>query len=632
MRGNVSKSIVSNIVNMDIPESGFAAPIVGEASGENAIRVNDSTEAPLVSVKLCGKTKQIQTAGKNMIPFPFGNRDAKEYYDAGYSTTVNGITFLVNEDGSVSFWGTATDDARFRIAQDYGYTERTHLPPGTYIINAYNSECYTNTFSISLAYKHTNKSVSLTALDYNTALKTFTIGDAITDAYWVAVDIVVKKGYRTNYETVYPMLEKSDVASGYEPYTNMMFSPSPDVRQPMNSAGNNGYTGLCFTGKNLIPFPYPNLFINSGKPNSDGMLKGLKVTEFNDGSFHIAGTASSNVYLCAIAAIDEKTFPAGTYTLSSFKGVGGGDTFRCSVSETAKGVDGKFSSGKRRIVGYDSGNGVTFTAKENYIYDIIFTVYSGATVDLTVKPQLEKGTQVTEYEPYKCQTISVPTPNGLPGVPVSSEGNYTDENGQQWVCDEIDFAKGLYIQRIGEYTLRLEDVSLCTRDYDFTKDQAPLWCEIPAEKIPFALSRKYCGGYGGGLWDRGIYSSSVASGQVATGVSEFCTSDFHYIAEHHLESPMIWLHMNAEDEELLNISTKYEGSKMLLIREEPEEISLPAEVLAEYEYLRTYKPVTTISNDGGAHMEIKYIADTKSYIDNKFADLESAIISTGGNV
>ena len=44
-------------------------------------------------------------------------------------------------------------------------------------------------------------------------------------------------------------------------------------------------------------------------------------------------------------------------------------------------------------------------------------------------------------------SMTVSTPNGLPGIKVTSGGNYTDSNGQQWVCDEIDFARGVYIQR-----------------------------------------------------------------------------------------------------------------------------------------------------------------------------------------
>ena len=50
----------------------------------------------------------------------------------------------------------------------------------------------------------------------------------------------------------------------------------------------------------------------------------------------------------------------------------------------------------------------------------------------------------------KTQTLTLPTPNGLPGIPVSSGGNYTDSTGQQWVCDEIDLKKGVEVQKIGK--------------------------------------------------------------------------------------------------------------------------------------------------------------------------------------
>ena len=45
------------------------------------------------------------------------------------------------------------------------------------------------------------------------------------------------------------------------------------------------------------------------------------------------------------------------------------------------------------------------------------------------------------------QTITLQTPNGLPGIPVTSGGNYTDQSGQQWVCDEVDLKRGVKVQR-----------------------------------------------------------------------------------------------------------------------------------------------------------------------------------------
>ena len=48
----------------------------------------------------------------------------------------------------------------------------------------------------------------------------------------------------------------------------------------------------------------------------------------------------------------------------------------------------------------------------------------------------------------KTQTLTLPTPNGLPGIPVTSGGNYTDPQGQQWVCDEVDLERGVKVQRV----------------------------------------------------------------------------------------------------------------------------------------------------------------------------------------
>jgi len=48
------------------------------------------------------------------------------------------------------------------------------------------------------------------------------------------------------------------------------------------------------------------------------------------------------------------------------------------------------------------------------------------------------------------QWLQINTLYGLAGIPVASGGNYVDENGQAWICDEIDFSLGLYIHRIGK--------------------------------------------------------------------------------------------------------------------------------------------------------------------------------------
>lgn len=57
----------------------------------------------------------------------------------------------------------------------------------------------------------------------------------------------------------------------------------------------------------------------------------------------------------------------------------------------------------------------------------------------------------------QMQSVSFSTPNGLPGIPVASGGNYTDENGQQWICDEVDLGRGVYVQRVKVKELSADD-------------------------------------------------------------------------------------------------------------------------------------------------------------------------------
>ena len=62
------------------------------------------------------------------------------------------------------------------------------------------------------------------------------------------------------------------------------------------------------------------------------------------------------------------------------------------------------------------------------------------------------------YEPYRTpQSLALSAPNGLPGIKVDKDGNYTDKNGQQWICDEIDLARGKYVQRIEKHVFGDKD-------------------------------------------------------------------------------------------------------------------------------------------------------------------------------
>lgn len=608
MRGNVSKSIVSTTVNMNIPESGVAAPIVSKASGET-IRLKDSAALPFEGFKLLGKTKQTQTTGKNLIPFPYADGKLK---------TQNGVTFTVKDDGGIVVNGTATADANFIIYQEYAKLPENALDQGaSFRVSATGGDHSLTKMYVDVAVRE-----NTTETAYGTKSMKTVSGNEILNSNsslvarnFYTIQLVVKSGYKANNVTVYPMLERGTVASSYEPYTGRKPSPSPEYPQAMNSAATDGNVDIEATGKNLLKLEWsaPTKVVN-----------GVTFT-LENGLVYAKGTATSTAFL----QINNTTFvrKGYTYTLSGAPSGGSQSSWLLYTSNNASDGSPLFPINLQ-----DWGNGARATASADGYAVTTIRVTGGCTIDAVFKPMLEIGTTATEFEPCKRQTISVPTPNGLPGVPVTSDGNYIDENGQHWVCDEIDFEKGVYIQRIGEYELKVKDVERWNSLDHLTKEQAPAMCSISADKIGFDLSKEHCFAYGGGgLWECGVYDFDIDV-NVSGGRSAFHTTLTHYVTEATLEKPIIWLAMNTDDDELLNISTKYEGSKMLLIREEPIETPLSAEKLAEYRYLCAHKPVTHINNDEGAYMEVEYVADTKNYIDNKFADLESAIISLGGNV
>ena len=80
-------------------------------------------------------------------------------------------------------------------------------------------------------------------------------------------------------------------------------------------------------------------------------------------------------------------------------------------------------------------------------FSLRLQILKGATLNTTVQVALTRNKNAT-YSPYREQLLTLPTPTGLPGIPVTSGGNYTDQSGQQWVCDEVDFGKSVKVPRI----------------------------------------------------------------------------------------------------------------------------------------------------------------------------------------
>ena len=76
------------------------------------------------------------------------------------------------------------------------------------------------------------------------------------------------------------------------------------------------------------------------------------------------------------------------------------------------------------------------------------------------------------------------------------------------------------------------------------------------------------------------------------------------------------------------ITTKYNEGNPAVFQyclKTPIETPLSEEEISAYKELCTYYHVTNITNDSGAGMEVKYVADTKMYIDNEIAEMKEEL-------
>jgi hypothetical protein len=210
-------------------------------------------------------------------------------------------------------------------------------------------------------------------------------------------------------------------------------TPTPDAPVPIVSAGDGGSVAVKVTGKNLIR-PY--------EKDTQNAKNGVTM-DYNVASqlVHVYGTATG------IADI----FDARQEIPLSVKS-------NVTMSITVRA--GKIPDGV--IIQYSDFVTLGLSCTGSKPYDtgafnrpdapgsvrFAMNIPKGTTVDFTIAVQLELGSTVTSYEPYREQLLTLPTPDGLPGIPVTSGGNYTDSTGQQWVCDEVDLERGVKVQRV----------------------------------------------------------------------------------------------------------------------------------------------------------------------------------------
>lgn len=354
----------------------------------------------------------------------------------------------------------------------------------------------------------------------------------------------------------FQMIFSKNPDCNYEPYTGGASSPSPSYPQDIESAGQSGEIGVTVTGTNLLPFEVGQ--------------KGDGFEAFADG---VQVDVGRNVDIYAVG-MNDSLIESG---YSEFPLLAPGKYYVCSDDAHVFLYIVAWRKGANVTLGYSSGG----VAKEiEVMAGDKFRIFlrTAAAFKGKVKAMITRiPVDATSYEPYKpAQTIIIPTPGGLPGIPVTSGGNYTDEKGQQWVADEIDLARGERVQWVYHrhyasdellykdsvnfniYTYKSEDVNII----DDTKH---ILVNVGRYNTAFAQNNNYRGVTGG------------LRGRVDDIKSE---------------------------NDIKNVFPN--GIDVWFIRKTPIRTPLPPETIAAYKALHTYSPTTTVINDAGAGMSVGY--------------------------
>lgn len=196
-------------------------------------------------------------------------------------------------------------------------------------------------------------------------------------------------------------------------------TPTPDAPVPIVSAGDGGSVAVRVTGANML---------EGTKPGVKSTAYGITYTTYENGVL-ITGTAT-NDFTILLHDDNKYRLTHGIYYLTT-KGLSPSTMLNCYFIN-------KFNS--------DVQNQKA-TLNRDVEFSLRLQISKGATLNTTVQVSLTRN-KITTYSPYREQLLTLPTPNGLPGIPVSSGGNYTDPQGQQWVCDEVDLERGVKVQRI----------------------------------------------------------------------------------------------------------------------------------------------------------------------------------------
>lgn len=347
-------------------------------------------------------------------------------------------------------------------------------------------------------------------------------------------------------------------------------TPTPDAPVPIASAGDGGSVAVKVTGKNLFyEQEFQNYFINS-VANVVGLATGNVscVLQVVTGAKYYVTRNKIGTKFC-VAVVDKLPTPGNPVTPSS--GINADSKRQIEISATSK-------------------------------YMVIQCEDEAAFSELMVSL-----VSSTAYSPYREQLLTLPTPNGLPGIPVTSGGNYTDQNGQQWVCDEVDLERGVKVQRVK--VLDINDTSL--RLYPSSNSYWYVSTFLPDSSLN----------------NTGAKSYKAVMCQKFPVVSQSDETKYSYpVVAPYGHTDRVELRFRAPEALYATIEDFRQtivGTKVYYPLATPVETPLTPAEIAAYKALTAYAPDTVVQASDGAGVKLEYQRDVNIAIKK----LEDAIAS-----
>lgn len=543
-----------------------AGAIINSAKGER-IAVGDSAGAFFEGLKLFGKSEQVRTKGYQL-------------FDASKIPTksAGGATVTNNGDGSFTISGSGNLTGNFTNSHVLSNEEAKKLfKAGRVTLKGDKTYPF-----VYMRIKNTAGLIKeLKTLDVDSERYLDLTSEHInSEGFHVSFGIYGNSGSAIIPGTVKPMVYQ-DGDGTWEPFTGGKPSPSMDYKQDPESSGDGGNIGLEVFGKNLCPIS--SMTDRKDNPSGSIYLTDMPICE-------------KYTLSCNVTKYQDDTRTHTRITIILRYSDGTNKEF-CSSKDTDNSErDGvkRFKTVTATLDKHKKLIGITIIALD-------YSIYEGTLHAIAENIQMECGSGATDFVPYQdLRSTPLSTPNGLLGLPVDSGGNYTDSNGQKWICDEMDFKRGKYVQRINKAVFDGSDDENWSEftgvNLTKTKRFASAPYAIPAvdkSLIDSCITNRFL--YLRNDSDKEHFRLSTSNGvfnQVVLFTNVDTVSDVNALKN--------WLKANPVE--------------ILVPLAAPIETDIPEETMTAYRKLYTNYPSTVIQNDSGAGMEVEYVADTKQFI------------------